>query len=186
MRNNKSMMMERQNKIVGLPVICKDNGKSLGIVKNIVYNIEEKRVKAIVVKKEGIKPAEKFLKLEAIEEFGEDAIIVKQEAEACEKVSDINDIEIDGITGQKMKEMKVYSRSGIELGVIKDVLFDCSTGAIEGVEVSDGLVEDLVKGRKLIPFIGNCEFGEDNLLVDRDALEETIDTGRGLIKRFMK
>lgn len=82
--------------------------------------------------------------------------------------------------------MKVYSRSGWELGVIKDILFDYKTGNIEGVEVSEGIYQDLSEGRKIIPLIGKYEFGEDILLVDNDAFEESISTGGGIKNRIFK
>jgi len=40
-------------------------------------------------------------------------------------------------------------------------LFDLKHGKIDGIEVSDGLLQDIVKGRSVLPLIGKVEFGEE-------------------------
>jgi len=59
-------------------------------------------------------------------------------------------------------------------------LFDLKHGKIDGIEVSDGLLQDIVKGRSVLPLIGKVEFGEENILVDNEAVEEMMETGGGI------
>jgi uncharacterized protein YrrD len=84
-----------------------------------------------------------------------------------------------------IRGLKIFTRSGEELGEVKDVLFDNRTGMVEGVEVSDGLYQDIVHGRKILPLFGKVEFSEDILFVDREAVEEMTKTGGGIKNKFL-
>ena len=171
--------IERYSEIVGLPVICVPGGKMLGIVRDIAFCNKERQAKAIFIENTGINRNRCLIMLEDIDKIGKDAVIIK-DIEKKKKIKEKT------FKVGKLKEMKVYSKSGWELGVIKDILFDCKTGNIEGVEISEDIYQDLSKGRKIIPLIGKYEFGEDILLVDNDAVEEAISTGGGIKNRFFK
>ncbi|HHY23678.1 MAG TPA: photosystem reaction center subunit H [Clostridiaceae bacterium] len=171
--------IERHSEIIGLPVICVPGGKVLGIVRDVAFCNKERRAKAIFVENVGIRRNRWLISMEDIEKIGKDAVII-DDIEKKKKVKE------KAINSGEIKDMKVYSKSGWELGVIKDILFDCKTGNIEGVEVSEGIYQDLSEGRKIIPLIGKYEFGEDMLLVDNDAIEEAISTGGGIKNKFFK
>ena len=69
---------------------------------------------------------------------------------------------------------RVYTNTGIELGVVEDILFDQATGRLEGIEVSDGILEDIIQGRNILPLFGRVEFAEDNIMVGREVVEEMM------------
>ncbi|NSW89171.1 MAG: PRC-barrel domain-containing protein [Firmicutes bacterium] len=186
--------MEKSRRIIGLPVIVIPGEKELGFVKDVVYNSKEKQVKAVIIEKMEGKSGTGLIMLEDINEISSDGILINKENEKrieqyrykkgnknYNKSKTKKTLKI-GCSEQlkEIKDTKIYSKSGNELGVVKDVLFDYRTGNIEGVEISDGILQDLMEGRKIIPLIGKYEFGEDGLLVDNDAVEEIIDTGGGI------
>lgn len=186
--------MEKSRRIIGLPVIVIPGEKELGFVKDVVYNSKEKQVKAVIIEKMEGKSGTGLIMLEDINEISSDGILINKENEKrieqyhykkgnknYNKSKTKKTLKI-GCSEQlkEIKDTKIYSKSGNELGVVKDVLFDYRTGNIEGVEISDGIFQDLMEGRKIIPLIGKYEFREDGLLVDNDAVEEIIDTGGGI------
>ena len=69
--------------------------------------------------------------------------------------------------------------------MITDITFDSSTGRLESLEVSDGLLQDLVKGRQMLPLFGKVEFGEENVLVEKEAVEEMVNSGGGIKNRLL-
>jgi uncharacterized protein YrrD len=75
---------------------------------------------------------------------------------------------------------KIYTKYGEDIGVVKDILFDFEKNTLDGVEVSDGLIQDIVKGRNLLPLLGKVEFGKENILVERSAVEEMMEKGKGI------
>ncbi|NLC69028.1 MAG: photosystem reaction center subunit H [Clostridiaceae bacterium] len=192
--------MEKHSKVVGLPVYCTGNNKKLGIIKDVLYCMEEKQAKAILLQENGIMQKKRIILLKDISKIGEDAVIIRSETakqymgykkdgikrdrvrknEVNRDGVNRDGAQVNGARQDKIMEMKVYSRAGEELGIIKDVLFDCETGNIEGVEISGGILQDMVEGRKVLPFIGRYEFGEDILLVDEDVVGEMTSTGGGI------
>ncbi len=64
-----------------------------------------------------------------------------------------------------------------EIGFIKDVLFDYRTGRIECVELGDGIIQDVLEGRRMLPIIGRVEMAKEHMLVSREAVEEIRQAG---------
>lgn len=110
--------------------------------------------------------------------LGKDAVIIKDlsSLQTLRKVKKTDEFTEKG----EVIGLRVYSKSGEDMGVVKDVIFDYKSWTIDGVEISDGLIQDIVKGRSVLPLIGKVEFGESILLVDKEAVEEMTETGGGL------
>lgn len=183
--------MEKHSEVVGLPVFCTGNNKKLGIIKDVLYCMEEIQAKAVLLQGNGIMQKKKIILLKDIDEIGEDAVIIKPEAVKQYAEYKGGGVKGDGVQGNgarqdKIIEMRVYSKAGEELGVVKDVLFDRKTGNVEGVEISGGILQDIVEGRRIIPFIGKYEFGNDILFVGSDAVEEMTSTGGDIKNRLFR
>jgi len=163
--------------ILGLPFIYDDGSKSPGFLKDVIIDINEKQVKAFIAEKKGLRKIITTFGFDDIREIGAGALIVKkhpvyeenenkkykENGNANKKFSDIDN---------KKYEIKVYSRNGDDLGFVKDVFFNAQTGHIEAFELSDGLIDDIIEGRKVIPLIGKYEFGEEIIVVGIDAVQE--------------
>ena len=175
--------MEKYSEIVGLPVICIENGKKLGNIKDLIFCPKTKEVKAFLLETKGYRISKMIILMKDILNLGKDAIIVNEAA--CLK--SLKEVEkSDALKGRgEIKGLRIYSRSGEDLGIVKDILFDNHTGIIEGVEISDGLFQDLMQGRNVLPLFGKVEFGDENILVDREAIEEMSHTGGGLKKKLV-
>lgn len=175
--------MERCSEVIGLPVICVDDGKSIGTIKDVIFCPEEKEVKAFLLERKGCQLGKKAVLLKEVVNLGRDAVVVSN----CSCAVDLKQLEKSGELGQKgeLRGLRIYTRAGEELGTVKDVLFDYITGKIEGVEVSDGLLQDVVQGRRILPLFGRVEFSEENILVDRESTDEMMGTGGGL-RRFLE
>lgn len=174
--------MHRYSEVVGLPVVCADSGKNAGYVKDIVSNPGQREVMAFLLEHKGMYLKKKVVPLKNVLNLGRDAVIVDNATcVACMGRSEYLEMFANegGIMG-----LHIFSRAGDELGVIKDAIFDWKTGRIECVEISDGILQDIVQGRKLLPLVGRVEFSKENLLVDGEAVEEMHDTGGGIRKRL--
>lgn len=170
--------MEKSSQIIGLPVLCGDSGKKLGIVKDIVYCPSSKEVKGIILENTGWRMGKRLIFFDSIKSFGNSAVIVS--GPAC--AMPLRKARGDGRLKNKgeILGLRVYSKKGEDMGVVKDVLFDPKTGIVEGVEVSDGYIQDIVQGRRIMPLFGKVEFGDEAMLVDKDAVEEAESTGGGI------
>lgn len=175
--------MERYSEVIGLPVICAEDGKKVGSVKDILFSPKERKVLAILLELESYQIIRRAVMLDHILNLGGDAVIINGSecVKELKKLENLDTFKNKGI----IKGLRIYTKSGDDLGVVKDILFDYKTGYIEGVEISDGLVQDIMQGRRILPFIGKVEFSDESILVDRDAAEEMTSTGGGLKKKLL-
>lgn len=175
--------LEKYSEVIGLPVICAENGKMAGIIKDIIFCPKTKEVKAFLLEKRGHELGKKAVLLKDVLSVGRDAVVVNDYTclNSLKKLIRNNELKDKG----EIKGLKVYTKSGEDLGIVKDVLFDYKKGLIEGVEISDGLFQDIVQGRNLLPLFGKVEFGEESVIVDKEAAEEMVETGGGL-KNILK
>jgi uncharacterized protein YrrD len=174
--------MQRYSEVLGLPVICADSGKKAGIVKDIVFSPAEREVKALLLERKGVDLKKKVVLLKEVLNIGGDAVILDNDG--C--VADMGRSEYakafedeGAILGRR-----IFSKTGEDMGVVKDVVFDWKTGRIEGLELSDGLLQDIMQGRRIMPLLGRVEFGEDNILVEREAVDEMLEATGGLKRRL--
>lgn len=165
--------MQKFSEVVGLPVICAEDGKKIGIVSDVVFLQSSRKVEALVLQKEGYQIHNKLIKVESIKNLGNDAVIVNDCSCVTKEKNWLH--EKNSVLGQH-----IYSKTGLDLGIVKDIIFDYKNATIEGFEVSDGIITDLFDGRKIIPLFGRVEFGEDTILVDNEAIEEISPTGGGI------
>ncbi|MFZ5988106.1 MAG: PRC-barrel domain-containing protein [Bacillota bacterium] len=170
--------MERYSEVIGLPVICAADGKKLGVIKDIVFYPKEKRIFAFLLERKGCELRKKVVLIEDVLSLGKDALIVNdaKDIKELKKVQDAPEYKEKG----DLMGLRIYTKSGEDLGVVKDILFDYERGTLDGVEVSDGILQDIVNGRNVMPLLGKVEFSQENILVDSEAAEEMMETGGGI------
>ena len=177
-------MLHRYSEVLNLPVVCANNGKKAGVIKDIIFCPENREVSALLLEHKGLEIKKKVVRLKDILNLGDDAVIINSPdcVESLGKASYTNEFKDEG----SILGLRIFTRSGDELGIVKDVIFDWQTGRIEGFEVSDGLLQDIMQGRMILPLFGKVEFGEENVLVEKEAVEEMENTGGGIKNRLNK
>ena len=178
------MGMLRYSEVKGLPVISSSDGKKIGIIEDMIFCPSRKEAKAFLLGRQGYGFQKRVVMLSEVESIGRDAVMVNTRSSGIlfKKAVEDGELQDEGdIAG-----LRIYSRSGEDLGEVKDILFDYKTGMVEGVEVSDGLFQDIIQGRKILPLFGKVEFGEESLIVDREAVDEMLNTGGGIIKKLLE
>ncbi len=173
-----SGLLQKYSEVLNLPVVCVNNGKKAGVVKDIIFCPENREVRAFLLEHRGLEIRKKVVKLKSILSLGTDALIIDGPdcVESLGKASYTAEFKDEG----SILGLRIFTRSGEELGIVRDVIFDWQTGRIEGFEVSDGLFQDILQGRKILPLFGKVEFGEENVLVEKEAVEEMENTGGGI------
>ena len=183
-------MLYRYSKVLNLPVICADNGSRAGTVKEILFGTGDRQVKALLLEQKGLSARRRIIRFDGSVVLGEDAVIVG----SSNSVADMDRTSFRETFGDETAPMgdeggligtKVFSKAGNEVGVIRDVIFDPSTGRIEGFEISDGLLQDVIQGRKVLPLLGKTEFGREFAVVDNEAVDEMKETGGGIRNRLL-
>ena len=110
----------------------------------------------------------KLIKSEDIIKFGRDAILVDSKPQYLLK-NNLDDF-------YQIHDKEIYTKKGINIGLVKDLRINEETGYIECLEVSNGIIADIINGRGLVPLIGKIKFMDDCILVEDEAFQEIRNT----------
>ena len=175
--------MLRSSEVIGLQVICLDTGASAGRVKGILLEPGKKLVRALVLDKALGSRGYRTLDISMIKSIGKDAVVI--ESERClskrQNIKKNKDLK----TSDELDSARIYTREGEELGFVNDILFDLETASMEGFIISDGIVQDILTGKNMIPLLGEAVFSDEGIFIAREAHEEMINSGKG-IKNVLK
>jgi uncharacterized protein YrrD len=133
-------------KLTGLPVIAASRGIELGEVREIIYQLTEQRIVAVLLEEGGWLKGAKLVNWEDLKHIGEDAVTVSGEEVILDSNSD-SKLQQLCKNREGLKGYRLLTENGLELGSIEDILFNPSTGEIVGYELSQGVVQDLLDGR---------------------------------------
>lgn len=175
-------MLRKYSEVLGLPVISAKDGMKIGTLKDVAFRMDNKGVIAFILEKGSHAIKGNVILLHDVLSLGNDALIIDNPNCLLDYKTFKKTCELQGNT--KLRGFKIYTHSGDDIGIVQDIFFDYKTGKIEGVQVSDGLVQDILMGRKILPFFGKVEIGINNILVENEAVEEMINTGGGLRSRL--
>lgn len=158
--------------LVGHRVLSLDGGSDLGKVRQVIFDTSNARAAALLLEDKdlfGLLDAQVVL-WNQIREIGEDAVMV-QNAKALQKAGSI--VGMTDLLERKhlIPGIKLYTEGGTGLGNISDVLFD-RDGAIECYELSSGLIEDTLRGKRYLPAAHPLRLGEEVAFVESAAAQD--------------
>lgn len=153
--------MRKGRQLLSLPVVVALTGEILGEVKNLLYDARECKLKGFVVADGGWLRGAKAVLLPQVQEITEMAVVVKDRT----AVRDIR--EMEGITSAdcNVKGYTLITEDGRELGIIQDLVFSPDCGIIKGYELSDGVIDDLLKGRTTVAVTGRVDIVGEQVIV---------------------
>ncbi len=176
-------MLHKYSEVLNLPVICADDGMKAGVVKDILFSLQDKEVKAFLLDHSGLSTDKRVVLPDELLSLGGDAVTIK--SSKCVSKIDRTTYSSSFPDEGRLIGIKVFSKDGEELGIVKDVIFDIRSRKIEGFVISDGILQDILEGRKLLPLFGKVEFGEELVVVDSEAVDEIEITGGGIRNRLL-
>ncbi len=185
-------MLHRYSEVLNLPVICADSGKKAGVVKDILFDLENREVKALLLENAGLMPGKRLVLVKELLSLGDDAAIISDAGRVANMsrkgfkaaFGDRGDL-FGGEKGSLLGR-RVYSKTGGELGIVRDVIFDILSGKIEAFEISDGILQDIIQGRRLLPLFGRVELGEEVAIVEKEAVDEMKESGGGIKNKLLR
>ncbi len=163
--------MKRIDQICGLAVIDVDSGAKIGDVTQVVLSAENRKVAGIDISPRGFISAQRFIEFEDIEIFGDVSILIRRSetsgpgAQSGRLTGGLNvgneknehsDKTIKSLKSHKRPKkrleigQKVYLTDGSDIGWFTNALINESSGDIHSLEVSEGYIDDLARGRRWI------------------------------------
>lgn len=152
----------RLGRVVGLPAVCGD--RLVGHVERAVLEEDGRQLRGLILRR-GLGGA-RWAAREEIGLLGDVSVILKTRPGRPPRSTDF--------TLRAVKD-----ESGLTLGRVTDVFVSPDTLAVTALEVSLGLVEELLRGRQLIRRWAIRPGDQDGpqVLIPRDAWEETAQGG---------
>ena len=163
----------KRESIIGLPVFDGKNGEKLGVVKDLYFNGQSNRLEGLYVTNRDM--GRNFIEIPFIDaSLGYDAVIAEG------KVFPHNADRAEDEITEKLLYKRVVREDGTELGMISDIIFDPLTGRIQGLELSEGIIGDLISGRQILPFELCESIKGDTLIISMEQAQNITPINRGI------
>ncbi|WP_026487512.1 PRC-barrel domain-containing protein [Caldanaerobius polysaccharolyticus] len=139
--------MIKASSLLNIAVYCRETGKKVGYIKDIVYEPSKGSIAAYVVSSGSVFKNLKILMANDVADVGKDRIVIKSEKamKDADKYHDMLVNQNSHLIGSSVRDF--YGR---ELGIISDTVVDVDSNLVKGYIVSDGLISDILKGRNFI------------------------------------
>lgn len=171
--------MVKASDLLGRQVVSREEGRTLGRVRDLVVDDSGKRVLGLVVA-EGMLRGAKVAQWQAVQAVGPDSVVLDSERSVVPagQVPPIKKV-LDRKT--RIRGLKLQTTAGKEIGRIEDFHIQESDGSVLGYELSSGLFADTFSGRPFLPTPPVLELGRDIAFIAPE-LEATIVEATGGIK----
>ncbi|MFZ5965997.1 MAG: PRC-barrel domain-containing protein [Bacillota bacterium] len=174
-------MFIKGSDVVGLPVICVDNGcKSLDI-KDIVFCNQNLQVLALLVDEGGFFHGAKVIPFSRIMHIGQNMITI--ESSNCIETADhaLDNVHMTNTRGSLIGH-DVISEIGNSVGSLRDIVFDKHSGKIVGVILTEGLFSDFLVGRPIVPVSEYIDLKRETIIISKSQSDQIIYNTGGLKK----
>ncbi|WP_088102598.1 PRC-barrel domain-containing protein [Halalkalibacter urbisdiaboli] len=150
--------------IEGLPVIDLSSGNECGHVLDLLFSGQE--VIGFVIDQKGWFNHHLFLPISAVSSFGNDGVMVEERKVLHPYKKEYKEEAFPLKLGKRKFQGKpLLTTEGEKIGLVEDVYFSEEVGTIIGYEVTDGLLADIVEGRKVVKSKGQLTIGEDRAIL---------------------
>jgi uncharacterized protein YrrD len=134
--------------VEGLPVLSLSSGQECGHVLDLFY--KEGSVIGFLIDPKGWLTKHQFLPVSSIEHIGTDGVMVTN-SHVLKPITRNEKLAFSLKTGKRrLHGTALLTAEGEKLGLLEDVYFLEEMGTIIGYEVTEGLVADLVEGRRVV------------------------------------
>lgn len=158
--------MIRYKELLTLKVINKRDSECLGKVSGVLYSDDYKSITHIIIRNNNlIKNKAKILYKDlSFYDDSENLILKKDKKIEYELERDIKN-EFKYIS----KEIKF--KNGESIGYIIDIIINIENGFVEGFIITEGIIEDLIKGRNYLPLFKKTIIEEDCIYITKDDFD---------------
>lgn len=155
--------MHKANDVIGLPVLNLESGHECGIVRDVLFD-EDWTFQGLLVEVKALFRKSRFVASDEIHAIGEDYVVLANEEVMlpAQDVENYHGVKTGPVT---MIGKPVITSNGQRLGQVEDIYFQTEFGEIVGYEISDGIISDILDGRKAVKHVISTKIGEDALIL---------------------
>lgn len=163
--------MQRISDIVGKTIVSAATGEKVGQVADVLVNEAGTRLVGLVIGG-GLLGSEHVLPYEDVQTLGKDAVVARS-ADRLMEPREWHNQHSSGSRSSAIRNRRVITSTGRQLGSVKDLRVNEHTGTVEGYEIGTG---GLRSKRRIVPQSGGLTIGPDAVIVSEshaDAASET-------------
>ena len=153
--------MIRYKQLITLKVIDKNSKEPIGKIEDIIFSNDYKRVDFLIIKNGNLFKNKAIIKFNDIKFLNNSQIIYNKDVnQLIEKLERNIYSEKEG---SQIFKKEIKDENGECIGFVRDIVINKENGEVDGFIITEGLFEDLVKGRNYLPLL-------DNIVIDEDAI----------------
>lgn len=143
--------------LIGLPVYDLQTGKKISKVTDLWLNESWEITHLVLERRSFYSRSTPVIAWEYVTACGEDAVMLSDREQIQEMKNNEAEQHRTFLQGsQRIKELPILTPEGSQLGWVADVYFQPQLGnTIVGMEITDGLLSDLIEGRVLYEGTGH-------------------------------
>jgi uncharacterized protein YrrD len=162
--------MHRASELVGKPIVSAANGERVGRVADLLLDRGSCRTVGLVLAG-GLMSSEHVLPYGDVQVVGKDAIV----ARTADGLMGPKEWRAQGLETERsssLRNKRVMTSSGRQLGAVNDIYLDEATGVIEALEVSGSRMGGLMQRKSVLPQSAALTIGPDAIVVPEEAAAE--------------
>lgn len=140
----------RRRDLIGRPVLELGSGRYLGEAREVLVDLSSATVVGIVVQRGRWVHSTWILPLESVLSCGDGAITVESEDALIPRTEYR---QRRGSGEHQLVGKRVLDEGGRDLGTLDDIFFDPATCVVTGYQISGGVIQDLLEGKRSIPAV---------------------------------
>jgi uncharacterized protein YrrD len=173
----------KASEVMGRSVTVREGGQEAGKVKDLIVDQAGQQVLGFLIA-EGLLKSTKVAAWASLRAIGPDSVVLSTR-DSIVKASAAAEIKAALDVDTSIRGLRLQTTEGKDLGKVEDFYFNEVTGAVEGYEVSGGVVSDTFGGRSFLPTPPSIELGKDIAFVSPEV-EATIQQAGGGIRAAFK
>ena len=177
--NNRGGLQLKFSKIINLPVIAAEEQEYMGNVIDIIFNPEQQKIIAIVFTNNKLLSSRKAIGIDKILSIDKNSVWIKDKKKIINSTLMLRNNKLKSYKTD-FDNKKIYTDKKNDLGFINDVIFNTEIGTIEGFEISDGVLQDLIDGRKYITTMGMVDTRKESIFIAKENIGNIRYNGKGL------
>lgn len=148
------------------------NEEEIGKVADLVFSNNLHKITNLVVENGKLIKDKWLLPFDTITTINDDGVQINMDK--CLKVEDLNIDKL--IIGEDIKiiEKSVLKEDGELIGYVKDVIINPLNGIVIGFIITEGIFEEILKGRSFIPNMGSINVGGENIIINDTIMNQIV------------
>lgn len=156
--------MPRGRDLIGLPVLAGRHMRRIGRVQEVLLSGDGTRICGLVLDGGGWLHQRRVLDFAAVRSVGQTHLLVEAESYLVGEPLALHSPDRTHPC-EELRGMPVLRENGEEVGTLDDIHFEPQSGRVTALQLSRGLVDDLLSGKEILPVNGAMTTGEAAILL---------------------